>query len=208
MSAAPGSDWAFEGADTFHHHTSDAEGDAITAAVDEAPANGQLLVLADGRSFYEPDTDFSDRHEFRYRVGDARGAESAPATVTLEGDVADTASLVWWGNGLVWTASGPLAEGDLAIESDPRGALRRVVGTGRLRDRETELSLDFRRTFFWRLFWGRFEIRDPGLPMGGRARGAGFAHLTGDGEDGARGWMLALTARPPFFLFWEIRDRR
>lgn len=32
--------------------------------------------------------------------------------------------------------------------------------------------------------------------------------LARDGDDGVRGWMLARTARSPFFRFREIRDRR
>ena len=186
----------------------DADGDAITAVLDEPPAHGQLLLLADGRFFYEAGPDFPGSDQFRYRARDARGAESAPAFVTLEGRAADTVSLAWWGNGFFWTASGPLAEGDVAIHSDARGRLRGITGDGRIEDRETEFELDVRRVFLGPLFWGRFEVRDAGLPNGGRARGAGFAHLVRDGDDGVRGWMLALAARPPFFLFWDVRDRR
>ena len=186
----------------------DADGDAITAVLEEAPAHGQLLLLADGRFFYEPGPGFAGSDQFRYRARDARGAESEPAVVTLDGIEADTVSLAWWQNGFFWTAEGPLAAGDVAIQSDARGGLRRVSGAGRLRDSDTELELDFRRLLLGPLFWGRFELRDPVLPSDGQARGTGFAYLTPDGDDGVRGWMLALAARPPFFLFWEIQDRR
>jgi hypothetical protein len=186
----------------------DAEQDPITAILEKAPEHGTLLLLADGRFFYEPDPGFTGQDGYRYRVRDASGAESEPVVATLEVERTDTISLFLWRHGLVWSAAGPLAEGDLAIRFGARGGLRRVVGQGRVRDRDTAFALDVRRLFFAPLFWGRFEILDPSLPSGTRVGGGGFAHLERDGDDGVRGWMLALAARPPFFLYAEIRDRR
>jgi len=199
---------AFEAARSVLENDHDPDGDIITAVLEEAPEHGQLLLLADGRFFYEPDPGFAGADAFHYRVRDASGAESVPVLVDLDVEPVDTISLFLWWGGALWSGAGPLAEGDLAIRSDARDELRRVVGQGRLRNRDTAFALDFRRLFFGSLFWGHFEIQDPSLPAGGLAAGRGLAHLARAGDDGVHGWMLTLASRPPFFLYGEIHDRR
>ncbi len=61
---------------------SDAEDDPITAAVNTLPANGTLILNADGSFTYTPDADFAGIDTFSYRASDGPN-ESTPATVTI-----------------------------------------------------------------------------------------------------------------------------
>jgi hypothetical protein len=205
--------YAFDGGSVFEPqigvlaNDEDPDGEAVTAVLEEGPAHGQLLLLADGHFFYEPDFAFAGQDHFTYRARDATGEESAAASVSLEVAPVDTASLFYWSGGLDWAARGSVTEGDLAIDRDRWGGVRRVHGAGAIGRGDTALDLDFRR-FFRRLFWGRFELRDPALPDGSAARRGAIAQVRRWGEDGVRGWALSLHARPPFLFYFEIRDRR
>jgi VCBS repeat-containing protein len=60
----------------------DPQGDPLTAAVVQAPANGTLALALDGSFTYTPKADFSGIDTFIYAATDG-GAPSVPATVTL-----------------------------------------------------------------------------------------------------------------------------
>jgi VCBS repeat-containing protein len=60
----------------------DPQGDPLTAAVVQAPANGTLALALDGSFTYTPKTDFNGTDSFIYAAGDG-GTPSVPATVTL-----------------------------------------------------------------------------------------------------------------------------
>lgn len=60
----------------------DADGDPLTAVVSTGPANGTLVLQADGSFTYTPDPGYSGQDSFAYTASD--GADSSPATtVTL-----------------------------------------------------------------------------------------------------------------------------
>ncbi len=61
----------------------DAEGDPLTARVDEAPAHGTLTLQATGAFTFQPEANWHGTTTFQYRAEDALGA-STPVTVTLE----------------------------------------------------------------------------------------------------------------------------
>ncbi len=60
----------------------DADGDPLTATVDQGPAHGQLTLDADGSFRYVPDDGFVGSDAFRYVANDGYD-DSAPATVTI-----------------------------------------------------------------------------------------------------------------------------
>jgi len=100
----------------------DANGDALTASVVTAPANGSLNLNANGGFTFTPTANYVGADSFTYRVSDG-SAFSAPATVSLTINnsngapvaVADSYSMM---------KSAPLtvpAAGVLANDSDPDG---------------------------------------------------------------------------------------
>lgn len=64
---------------------SDADGDALTAVLVAGPANGTLVLNADGSFTYTPDADFFGEDSFTYKASDGE-AESAVATVAITVD--------------------------------------------------------------------------------------------------------------------------
>jgi predicted chitinase len=60
----------------------DADGDALTLEIVDAPVHGSLIVHADGRYTYTPNADFFGSDSFSYRVSDGQAA-SAIATVNV-----------------------------------------------------------------------------------------------------------------------------
>jgi VCBS repeat-containing protein len=65
---------------------SDPDGDALTVAVIEQPANGTVEVLQDGTLHYTPAADFFGDDAFTYQVGDDQGgADEATVQVTVSG---------------------------------------------------------------------------------------------------------------------------
>ncbi|MBI4998623.1 MAG: S8 family serine peptidase [Rhodocyclales bacterium] len=62
---------------------SDANGDALTAVLETAPASGTLTLNANGSFVYTPVSTYSGTLSFSYRARDAAGAMSAPATVSI-----------------------------------------------------------------------------------------------------------------------------
>ena len=60
----------------------DAEGDALTAVLDTAPAQGELTLRADGSFDYKPNHLFVGPDEFFYLAADGF-SESAPVAVTI-----------------------------------------------------------------------------------------------------------------------------
>ncbi|HSM57101.1 MAG TPA: Ig-like domain-containing protein, partial [Candidatus Sulfomarinibacteraceae bacterium] len=61
---------------------SDPDGDALTALLDSAPGNGQLVLQPDGAFTYTPGADFAGSDTFSYRAADG-DLQSEPATVTV-----------------------------------------------------------------------------------------------------------------------------
>jgi large repetitive protein len=61
---------------------SDPDGDALTAVLVAAPANGSLTLNADGSFAYTPNADFAGTDSFTYMANDGL-VDSAPATVTI-----------------------------------------------------------------------------------------------------------------------------
>ncbi|HNL97161.1 MAG TPA: Ig-like domain-containing protein, partial [Accumulibacter sp.] len=60
---------------------SDADGDQLTFALNQAPTHGQLTLAADGSFTYQPTANFVGRDSFVFRVSD--GATVVPATVEI-----------------------------------------------------------------------------------------------------------------------------
>ena len=61
---------------------SDVDGDALTATLDTAPANGSVTINTDGSFTYSPADGFSGSDSFTYVANDA-AVDSSPATVTI-----------------------------------------------------------------------------------------------------------------------------
>jgi VCBS repeat-containing protein len=59
----------------------DADGDALSFALDAPPGHGQLTLAADGRFDYQPDANFSGSDSFRFTVSD--GVTTVPAQVQI-----------------------------------------------------------------------------------------------------------------------------
>jgi VCBS repeat-containing protein len=62
---------------------SDADDDALAAALVSGPAHGSLTLNRDGSLSYTPNADYSGSDSFSYRTSDG-GLESDPVTVTIE----------------------------------------------------------------------------------------------------------------------------
>jgi VCBS repeat-containing protein len=62
---------------------SDPDEDALTAKLEDGPADGTLDLRSDGSFTYTPDDGFVDTDTFTYRAVDPSTATSAPATVTI-----------------------------------------------------------------------------------------------------------------------------
>ncbi|MGW6131064.1 beta strand repeat-containing protein [Cellulomonas sp. NPDC055163] len=61
----------------------DAEGDVLTATLVTGPSHGTVTLNADGTGTYTPAAGYTGPDSFQYRVTDALGATSAPATVQI-----------------------------------------------------------------------------------------------------------------------------
>jgi hypothetical protein len=61
----------------------DIDDDALAAAVDAEPVHGALTLHDDGSFVYVPAADYFGQDAFTYRVSDADGAASPPATVSV-----------------------------------------------------------------------------------------------------------------------------
>jgi len=204
-------DAPFEAASGVLADDTDPDGDALTAVVAEPPAHGELLLLGDGRFFYDPDAGFAGSDGFRYVARDAHGLESAPVRVTLEVRALDEAA-IWILGGLRWLDAGVLVDGDLSVERGRAGRIRRVSGAGTLAGGDPErpasqLAMDLRR-LLGPLFWGGLRLSGGGLPEGGVDTGPAFGWVAPRGEDGAAGWLVALRPSPPYLVYWRVRDRR
>ncbi|MDP9387074.1 MAG: Ig-like domain-containing protein [Actinomycetota bacterium] len=70
----------------------DVDGDALSASVGAAPANGTLALNADGSFAYTPNTGFSGGDSFTYTVSDGNGG-SGTATVSINVTAVDAADL-------------------------------------------------------------------------------------------------------------------
>ncbi len=61
----------------------DVDGDALSAAVENAPANGALTLNADGSFTYTPDANFNGADQFSYLVSDGDLTDSATVTIDV-----------------------------------------------------------------------------------------------------------------------------
>ena len=68
----------------------DVDGDTLTVTTNTAPANGAVLVNADGSFTYTPDVDFNGTDTFTYTISDGNGG-SDTATVTITVDAVNDA---------------------------------------------------------------------------------------------------------------------
>ena len=68
----------------------DVDGDTLTVTTNTAPANGAVLVNADGSLTYTPDVDFNGTDTFTYTISDGNGG-SDTATVTITVDAVNDA---------------------------------------------------------------------------------------------------------------------
>ena len=66
----------------LHALSSDADNDTLTYSVDQAPANGTLVINPDGTYRYTPTANFNGTDSFTYRVTDADNATTV-ATISL-----------------------------------------------------------------------------------------------------------------------------
>jgi len=69
-------------AESVLSNDTDGEGDSLTAVLVDGPANGTLVLEADGSFLYTPDADFDGDDSFTYRAADGL-LESNIATVTI-----------------------------------------------------------------------------------------------------------------------------
>ncbi len=102
---------------------SDADGDALTAVLVQAPAEGSLELAADGGFTYTPAPEATGTFEFTYAAFDGE-AESAPATVTLTVLAAPNQPPVATADEYTVEEDGVLtvaAPGVLGNDSDPEG---------------------------------------------------------------------------------------
>ncbi|MEX2187538.1 MAG: Ig-like domain-containing protein [Pirellulales bacterium] len=108
---------------------SDAEGDPLTAAVVDGPANGTVTLNANGSFTYTPNANFSGTDSFTYRASDGN-VSSTEATVTINvagvndapiasGDSAETDEDM----PLTIGASGGVLANDQDIEGSPLSAV-------------------------------------------------------------------------------------
>jgi uncharacterized repeat protein (TIGR01451 family) len=61
----------------------DPNGDPLAAVLINGPASGTLVLDSNGGFSYTPNANFNGQDSFTYKAGDASGAESSPASVTL-----------------------------------------------------------------------------------------------------------------------------
>jgi VCBS repeat-containing protein len=62
---------------------SDADGDALTAALVSGPGNGTLLLNGDGSFTYTPNANFNGTDGFTYSAGDGALSDTATVTITV-----------------------------------------------------------------------------------------------------------------------------
>ena len=106
---------------------SDADGDPLTAELDNAPAHGVLALNSDGSFTYTPESDFVGEDIFRYRGSDGSGlSNSAVVTITVFEDDTQVPIVSWISpvyDGEIYNVEGGivllevLAEDDVGVES-------------------------------------------------------------------------------------------
>lgn len=96
----------------------DADGDALTAALAEGPQHGQLTFAADGSFVYKPNAGFVGQDAFSYRASDGVFV-SSPTLVTINVAAAAGASLL-----------GGDFDGDGDVDLDDFGLLKANFGSG------------------------------------------------------------------------------
>jgi VCBS repeat-containing protein len=67
-----------------HLVATDADGDTLSFALNEAPSHGHLTLGSDGLFEYQPDANFSGRDSFVFRVSDGLTTVPARAEITVE----------------------------------------------------------------------------------------------------------------------------
>ena len=112
---------------------SDVDGNSLTASLETGPANGTVVVNANGSFTYTPNANFTGNDSFTYRVSDGNGgSDVATATITVAASndlptaVADSYTVGEDGNLTVGAVTGVLAN-DTDADSDP---LTAVLVTG------------------------------------------------------------------------------
>jgi hypothetical protein len=121
-----------------HLVATDADGDTLSFALNEAPSHGHLTLGSDGLFEYQPDANFSGRDSFVFRVSDGLTTVPARAEITVEA-VNDAPQAV---DDVVLLARGSSARFDVRsndsdVEGDPLTVVllagptqRRVAGAG------------------------------------------------------------------------------
>jgi VCBS repeat-containing protein len=128
---------------------SDQDGDELIAVPVSGPGHGSLTLNSDGSFTYTPDAGFSGADSFTYRARDAAGAESGPATVTI--DVQKAPETIVF-------ASSRTGNGDIyTLDPDGGGSLVQLTSGGAV-DAEPAWSPDRTRVAFTSTRDGNVEL--------------------------------------------------
>jgi uncharacterized repeat protein (TIGR01451 family) len=130
------------------NNDSDADGDTLSAVSVSGPSHGTLALNANGSFTYMPNPGFGGTDSFTYRAVDPAGAESAPATVTIDVQEAPDAIVF---------ASSRSGNGDLYTLDLTGGALTQLT-SGSAVDAEPAWSPDRGRVAFTSTRDGNIEL--------------------------------------------------
>jgi hypothetical protein len=84
---------------TVLDNDSDADGDALTTAIQSQPANGSVSMSANGVFVYVPNTGFSGTDAFVYRIDDGKGgSDSTQVTIRVQTALQNLPPLAFAGN--------------------------------------------------------------------------------------------------------------
>jgi VCBS repeat-containing protein len=167
----------------------DAEGDALAAAVVSTPAHGALALAADGSFTYTPNADFNGSDSFTYTATDPGGAESNVATVLITIAPVNDAPVAA-NDSYATTQDTPLivaAPGVLGNDADAEGGpLTAVLATDPVNG---TVSLDADGSFTY-------------TPSPGFAGSDSFAYRASDGQAMSGEAMVSITVEPGSDPVW------
>lgn len=108
---------------------SDANGDAIAAALKTGPANGTVTLATDGTFIYTPKANFSGADSFTYTASDGKAASSATVSLTVKAP-ANTAPVAA-ADSVTTAAAGTVTGNVLTNDTDAEGnALKASLKSG------------------------------------------------------------------------------